>query len=220
MSRSERIWNLFANRYDEGERSIEPVHIMTMKHTKKYLGQDDVVLDLGCGTGTKAFEIAGDLKKVLGVDTSSKMVDVAESKMVGLGPSNVVFLNTDIFDERLEKGSFDLVLAFNVIHYLEDPTEIMRRINELLKPAGLFISSTECLGEEAKKGASRMISILMLRTMMVAHLVFVRFYRSSELDGLISRGNFQIVEAKRFDLRGRKFFFIAAKKKDEPTVSA
>lgn len=212
------IWNLFANKYDEGEKSIEPVHITTMEHTKKYLDPESVVLDLGCGTGTKAFEIADDVNKVLGVDISSKMIAMAERKAVRLGPSNVVFLNTDIFDKRLEKGSFDQVLAFNVIHYLEGPAKVMRRINELLKPDGLFISSTECMGEGAKKGASRIVSILMLRTLKIAHLVSVRFHRSSELDGLISRGSFQIVEAKRFDLRGRRFNFIAAKKKDEAAV--
>lgn len=214
MVKGEKIWDFLANSYDESEKNFQLVHIKAVENTKKYLNPDDIVLDYGCGTGTKSFEIAGDVKRVLGVDISSKMIELANRKAFDLKSQNVDFTQATIFDERLLKGSFDVILAFSILHYLEDTREVMQRINELLKPGGFFISSTECMGEEDKKKFSRFFSFSVLFAMKKTRLLATKFFKISELEDLMYNGNFQIVETEKLNLRDLRFYFIAAKTKE------
>ena len=208
--KSETIWNLLANNYDESEEPFRKIHVTNLNKTKKYLNKGDMVLDLGCGTGTQALEIAADVKEVHGIDISSKMIELAKRKAYGCKTSNVYFTRATIFDEKLLKGSFDVILAFNIMHYLEDIQEVMQMIKELLKPGGIFISSTECMGEEERK-FSRIISFFALFIMKKARVISTKFYKFSELEDLIYKGNFQIVETEKLKLRDLMFYFIVAK---------
>lgn len=208
---SEKIWNLMANNYDKSEEPFRKIHITNLKKTKKYLNKGDMVLDLGCGTGTQALEIAGDVEEVHGIDISSKMIEIAKRKVYDRKTLNVDFTQATIFDERLLKESFDVILAFNILHYLEDTQDVMQRINELLKPGGLFISSTECMGEEEKKKFSRFLSFSALFVMKKARIVSTKFFKFSELEDLINKGNFQIIETEKLKLRDLRYYFIVAK---------
>ena len=212
MTKSEKIWNLIATNYDESEKHFRDIHRENLKKTKKYLRPGDMVLDFGCGTGTQALGIAADVKEVYGIDTSSKMIEIAKIKANRNRTMNVVFSQSTIFDERLKKGSFDVVMAFNILHYLEDTTKFMQRINQLLKPGGLFISSTECMGEEDKKKFSRFLSFSVLWVMKKTQIISTKFFKISELEDLIYNANFKIVEAENLKLRDLQFYFIAAKK--------
>jgi hypothetical protein len=51
-----------------------------------------------------------------------------------------------IFDQRYETGSYDMILAFSILHLGEGTPEVIRRIYELLEPGGIFISAAACLG--------------------------------------------------------------------------
>lgn len=212
MVKSEKIWDFLASSYDEGEKNFEPVHLKTIEKTKKYLHLDDTVLDYGCGTGTKALELAGDVKEIHGIDISSKMIEIANKKVFKLKTPNVYFTQATIFDESHEKGSFDVILAFNILHYLKDIQEVLQRINELLKPGGFFISSTECMGEEEKMKFSRFLSFSVLFIMKKTRILPTKFFKISELEDLIYNGNFQIVETEKLNLRDLRFYFNVAKK--------
>ena len=74
-------------------------------------------------------------------------------------PANVSFAQATIFDDSLERESFDVVLAFAVLHLLEEAPEVLLRIDELLKPGGLLLSVTPCLGE---KGTLPVRSLMLL----------------------------------------------------------
>jgi len=138
------------------------------------------------------------------------MLDIARRKAVEGKFENVDFKEATIFDERLKKESFDVIMAFNILHYLEDTQEVMERINELLKPGGFFISSTECMGEEKK--LSRILTFSALFVLTKTGAVPVRYFKFSELENLITKGHFQILETEKMDLRALKFYFIVGKK--------
>ncbi len=203
---------MIASNYDESEEPFRDIHRKNLKKTKKYLNPADVVLDFGCGTGNQSLGVAGDVKEVHGIDISSKMIEIAKIKLDPEKNQNVQFTQTSIFDKKLKRGSFDVIMAFNILHYLENANEVMQRINELLKPGGYFISSTECMGEEEKKKFSRFLSLSALLVMKKARIVSSKFYKFSELEDLIFNGNFQIVEAEKLKLRELRYYFIAAKK--------
>ena len=197
MAKSEKIWNLIASNYDASEEPFREIHRENLKKTRKYLNPGDVVLDFGCGTGNQSLGVAGDVKEVHGIDISSKMIEIAKIKLDPDKNPNVRFTQTTIFGEGLKRGSFDVIMAFNILHYLEDTPEAIQRVNELLKPGGLFISSTECMGEENKKKLSRCFSLGMLYIMSKVRMISAKFYKFSELEDLIFNGNFQIVEAEK-----------------------
>ncbi len=148
MNKSENFWDNVSKTYDKDERRFEQTHIKVIEKTKKYLNASDIVLDYGCATGTKTFELASNVNKIQGIDISSKMIEIAKRKAVEHKIENVDFVQTTIFDEKYINESYDVILAFNILHAIKSNKQSIQRISELLKPGGLFISTTPCLKEK------------------------------------------------------------------------
>lgn len=211
MDKSERIWDKIADNYDKSEKRFEPIHKKTIENTKKYLSSSDIVLDYGCGTGTKALELADCVNKIQGIDISSKMIDIAKRKAVERKIENVDFAHAIIFDERYNRESFDVILAFSILHALEDQKLVLQRINELLKPGGLFISVTPCLKE--KMAIRNRLELSFFRLLIIIRVfpnILTRF-KIPDLEDLVTDGNFQIIETEKIFHR-MSSYFIAAKK--------
>jgi 23S rRNA (uracil1939-C5)-methyltransferase len=71
---------------------------------EKYLPGSDRILDYGSGTGTLSLIFAGRAKEIHGIDFASGMIEAARRKAAENGIDNVRFMQTTIFDTRLEKG--------------------------------------------------------------------------------------------------------------------
>jgi ubiquinone/menaquinone biosynthesis C-methylase UbiE len=91
LEKSEIFWDKIAGKYDKAEERFEPIHIKVVEHTKKYLSGSEIGLDYGCATGTKAFELAGNVKEIQGIDISSKMIEIAEKRLIGSNTKNINF---------------------------------------------------------------------------------------------------------------------------------
>ncbi|MGB3554067.1 MAG: class I SAM-dependent methyltransferase [Jannaschia sp.] len=116
MSTSETFWDRSASTYDKTEGRFERIHGRARESAKRHLKKSDIVLDYGCGTGTTACAISGSVRSVRAIDISTAMIDIARGKAAAGGVVNVEFGRADIFDEGFEPGSFDAVLAFNMLH--------------------------------------------------------------------------------------------------------
>jgi 2-polyprenyl-3-methyl-5-hydroxy-6-metoxy-1,4-benzoquinol methylase len=211
MDKAEKIWDKIAVNYDESEKRFEPIHIQTIKNTKKYLSANDIVLDYGCATGTKTFELASSVKEIQAIDISSRMIDIAKRKAIERKIENIDFTHAIITDERLKRESFDVILAFNILHSLVDKQQVIRRITELLKPGGLFISITPCLKE--KMAFKNRLELSFFRFLILIRIfpnILTRF-RFHELEDLIESGDLQIIE-KEIIFHRMSDYFIAAKK--------
>jgi 2-polyprenyl-3-methyl-5-hydroxy-6-metoxy-1,4-benzoquinol methylase len=154
----EKFWNLIAKRYAASPIADRQAYETKIAKIKSYLSPEQVVLDIGCGTGTQCADLAGYVKQMTGIDIASKLLAIAQQRMAERKLANVDFLQTSLFDERLQPGSFDVVLAFFVLHLVDDLGAVLQRIHALLKPGGLFISETACLGEK-NKIAGRLIRL-------------------------------------------------------------
>ena len=98
-----------------------------------------IMLDLGCGTGRHATEFQKLGYKVVGVDISERMIDIAVYNRPKEGPK---FFVGDIREIRLDM-SFDVALAlFHVMSYQvsnEDLRKTLETVHYHLKDGGLFI---------------------------------------------------------------------------------
>ncbi len=211
MSKSKKFWDQSASNYDNTEEKFEFIHSRSRKNTKRYLKDTDIVLDYGCGTGTTACEISGLVKSVRAIDISTGMIEIAKGKAATGGVVNVDFEQADIFDEEFENGSFDMVLAFNMLHTVPDPESVVQRTVELLKPGGLFISVTPCLG--GKKSAFVSLQILLVRALLKLGVIPVpiRQLKSANLDDLMDDEGLQVIETEEI-FKGASSYFMVAKK--------
>lgn len=148
-SRAEKFWDRLARTW--GRPSLEPGQTDTkpLAKTRPYLRAMDTVLDYGCAMGSVDLRLADSVRAVHGIDISSGMIAGAKEAAVSRGVANVTFAKATIFDEGLERESFDVVLAFAIFHLLDDAPAVLQRIRELLKPGGLLVSVTPCLEEKA-----------------------------------------------------------------------
>jgi ubiquinone biosynthesis O-methyltransferase len=205
MEKTDKFWDRMAKQFDKRAKHFEPPPV---GKTKKHLNANDIVLDYGCATGTVAIEIARNVRKVSGIDISSKMIDAAKRKANESKIENIDFAQSSIFHERNKTESFNAILAFNILHFLEDKKRIVQRINELLKPGGVFISATVCMGE---KTFLNTIQFLLFFPLIKLEIIpYMNFLKISELKDLITNGNFQIIEIER--MKNPSYYFIVAKK--------
>jgi 2-polyprenyl-3-methyl-5-hydroxy-6-metoxy-1,4-benzoquinol methylase len=207
MNRSEKFWDRLAGNFDRTGENTDSALLRSVENARKYLTAEDIVLDYGCATGAVAFEIAHMVKNVQGIDISSKMIVIARSKAFERKTENVAFVQSTIFDDRFSSASFDVILAFNILHLLEDASRAIQRVNELLKPGGLMISSTGCLGE--KKSIVNALTVFLTK---IIGLLYVRSFKISELRESIEMGNFTIIETEILK-RSPTICFMVAKKK-------
>ncbi|MFX0070031.1 MAG: class I SAM-dependent methyltransferase [Candidatus Hermodarchaeota archaeon] len=213
-NKSEKFWDKISKNYDRDLKRFEPIHIKVIKNTKKYLNASDIVLDYGCAKGTKTFELASNVKKIYGIDISFKMIEGAKKRAKERNVENADFAHTTIFDERCKRESFDVILAFSILHGLEDCQQAMQRIIELLKPGGLFISITPCLKEKMKYSTKFEFYLFLLLSKLKL-VPYIKRFRTSELEDLIANGTLQIVEIENIFHKLSSCYIVAKKIKEE-----
>ncbi len=208
----EKFWNLISSKYAASPIPDRPAYETKIQKIKTWLTPEKVVLDIGCGTGTQCGDIADNVKQVTGIDISRKLLAIAKQRKAqqieaGRKLDNVEFLQTSLFDERFQPGSFDVVMAFYVLHFFEDIDAVFKRIHELLKPDGVFISETACLGDKNKIMGS------LLRFMGHLGLIpKINLLTTRQLEQALEKSGFRIVDKTRFSNSLDSEFTLIAKK--------
>lgn len=200
MDRAEKFWDSSANGYDKEEMKDAAVRGKILEKIKAHLKKQDHVLDYGCATGIIANEIAADVHTVYGIDTSSKMIQIAQNKAREQPAPNVTYARSTIFDEQ---GTFDVILGIYMLHLLEDISPVLRKIHELLKPGGLFISVTPCLGKKSLAGIS------LLLAGKAGLIPPVKLFSLAELEHRITSAGFKIGESECLQEKGQQYFIVA-----------
>ncbi len=214
MDKSERFWDRASKNYDSTEERFEEIHSRVREKTKVHLSAGDVVLDYGCGTGTKACELAGFVREVLGIDISADMIELAKAKSATHALKNVRFMQSTIFDETLKEASFDVVMAFNMLHTVPSPESVVEKIHEVLKPGGLFISVTPCMAEKKSILVSLQISVFRLLSKTGLVPISFEFYGTADVDDLVGSKGFQTIESESI-FAGATSHFVVVKKTGE-----
>jgi SAM-dependent methyltransferase len=176
-----RFWDRISRKYARDAIADQGGYERTLDRTRALLKPDDRVLELGCGTGTTALRLAGDVRSYLATDLSAGMIEIAREKQ---SVSAV--------------GRFNAVLGFNYLHMVRDVPGTLRRIHTLLAPGGLFISKTPCLGD-----MNPLLSLVLLPAMRaIGKAPYVSVFRQAELCRLVSSAGFDLIATENHASRG------------------
>ena len=147
MAEATRFWDRHAAGYARRPVPDEAVYQRKLAITRRYLTPGSRVLEVGCGTGSTAIAHAPFAGEIVATDISAGMLDIARGKAKEAKAGNVEFRQAAV--EQLDESpeSFDVIMAHSLLHLLADKDTALRMFRHLLKPGGVLVSSTMCLGD-------------------------------------------------------------------------
>lgn len=96
----------------------------------------DRALDIGCGTGQSTLDVAATATAVLGVDLSTRMLDLAQKRAAAGGALNVEFIQADAQVHPFEPAAFDLAYSRYGALFFNDRAAAFANIAAALRPGG------------------------------------------------------------------------------------
>lgn len=135
------IWDVLSPLYDFFETVYNGKCFKGIaEEIKKYVNKDDVVLECACGTGLLTLPMAQICKEIVATDYSDGMLRQTQKKVSGY--NNVRIQKASILEIPFEDHKFDVVVAANVIHLLDDPGKALAEMKRVCKPGGKLIIPT------------------------------------------------------------------------------
>lgn len=147
MKKDMKLWDRFAKGYYKRPIADPGAYEHKLKKTREYLNPAMDALELGCGTGGTAILHSRYLKTILATDISPYMIEIAKSRPEFRTVNNVTFKVGALEELNINSKSMDVVFALSLLHLLREPQEAVDKIYEVLKPGGIFISSTTCIND-------------------------------------------------------------------------
>jgi SAM-dependent methyltransferase len=140
-----RYWNKVAGpRWVAGQgfRERRNQESLTLLLACLRLTGGESVLEIGCGTGAVTLPLAqavGNQGRVVAVDISEPMLDVARQRLGESGMHNVTLLLGDAQVMPLEGSAFDVATSRMGVMFFADPVAAFRNIGRALKPGGRLV---------------------------------------------------------------------------------
>ncbi|MBT8409177.1 MAG: class I SAM-dependent methyltransferase [Alphaproteobacteria bacterium] len=218
MQNVAKFWDGIAEGYAKSPIADMEAYTYTLERTKSHLAATDRVLELGSGTGSTALLLAPGVAHITASDISGEMIRIGQEKARDQGGDNIDFVRGDLMGDPLGEGPYDAILAFNVLHLIEDQPEALERIRSLLKPGGLFISKTICRPDRGSGfGRQNLKFWLMMRLALPLMQLFgkapyVRVGRIAELDHLVTGSGFKIIETGNHPASPPSRYIVARKR--------
>lgn len=147
MTTNTTFWDWIADRYSKQAVGDEASYRKKLSLSQQYFDTESRVLEFGCGTGSTALHHAPAAGHIHATDISSKMLAIAKAKAKDAALTNISFEQTNLPELNSPNDSWDAVLAMSILHLVDDKDAEIKRVYELLKPGGAFISSTICIGD-------------------------------------------------------------------------
>lgn len=137
------FWNTFAGIYDLSQMVFNrSVNEQMCKALENEIPKGAIVLDCAAGTGMLSMTAAKNAKKVLCTDLSKQMLIQSMKKARRNGVHNIAFAKRNITALKDPDNSFDVVIAGNVMHLLDDPAKAFSELVRVTKKGGKIILPT------------------------------------------------------------------------------
>jgi SAM-dependent methyltransferase len=213
-----RFWNRLARRYAADPIADLPGYEKSLARTAAHLDSGCSVLEIGCGTGSTALRLAPGCAAYRATDLSTEMIAIAREKLASQPVAGLEFAVGDADGPpATPSAAFDRVLAFNVLHLVQDLDSAVAGCAAALRPGGLLISKTPCLREMnwLIPNLALPIARLIGRAPPVCSLA------QADLEAAMQRQGLCVIAVERHASRGRDFRpFIVARKPGRPHVPA
>jgi len=145
MKPSTTFCDSIATRYARKHVADETAYARKPAISRDSCAPDSEILESSCGSGSVALAHAPYMKRVHALDFSSNMIAIANAKRTAAEITNEDFECgcIDAFEPAPQR--YDIVLALNVLHLLDDWRTVIGRVHKLLPPGGVLITSTACI---------------------------------------------------------------------------
>ncbi|MGR3711543.1 MAG: class I SAM-dependent methyltransferase [Shimia sp.] len=209
MQAAAKFWDGAAQKYAKSPISDMQAYEYTLGRTRSYLKKTDVVMELGCGTVSTAIQLSDAVAEMVATDVSAGMLEVGRERVNEADAKNIRLVQAT--PESAPEGPFDVVLAHNLIHLLEDGDSAVAEVAKRVKSGGLFISKTPCLSENMKSFKFRLLKTAVPLMQFFGKAPFVRFFSITELERSITDAGFRIIESGNFPADPPSRYLVARK---------
>ncbi len=203
MDRSIRFWDRIAERYSNRPIADEAAYQKKLQVTREYFRPDMEVLEFGCGTGSTAIIHAPYVKHIQAIDISSKMIEIAQGKAEARNVENVTFAQSTIDEFSVDDQTLDAVLGLSILHLLENRDDVIAKVYKMLKPCGVFVTSTMCLGDTMK-----FFKVVAPVGKFLGLMPLVKVFTARELEASLTDAGFEI-DYKWQPGKGKAVFVVA-----------
>ena len=198
-----KFWDKIAERYSKQPIADEAAYQKKLQVTREYFRPDMEVLEFGCGTGSTAIIHAPYIKHIHAIDISSKMIEIAQGKADAKNVENVTFAQSTIDEFSVDDQTLDAVLGLSILHLLENRDDVIAKVYKMLKPGGVFVTSTMCIGDTMK-------FFKVIAPVGKFFGLIVKVFTAKELEASLTDAGFEI--DYQWQLGKGKAVFIVAKK--------
>jgi ubiquinone/menaquinone biosynthesis C-methylase UbiE len=133
-SQAEEMYDNEAEKMDTPNREKVFVKAYRKVYNKLKIVDDDIVLDVGCGTGKMALAIGNCVKKYIGIDLSQKVLNIATKNKL----NNQIFLKKDMQNTGFNNGYFTKIIALTSIDQVFGRKKALLECNRILNDKGLM----------------------------------------------------------------------------------
>jgi ubiquinone/menaquinone biosynthesis C-methylase UbiE len=190
-----KFWDRIAGMYD----------VMMKAHYRRItpgivnrIGESDRVLEVAAGTGLITYEVARIAREAIGIDISEEMVKEAEGKKKNTNLDNISFRVEDAYNLTFDDNSFDLVIACNVMHIVQNPDAILQEIRRVLRKNGRVITVTYCYKEKTTFIA-RFFLLLMISMHKLGLIPYLHQFTIGNFEGLMVNTGFQVMTSEAIE---------------------
>ena len=205
MDSSFRFWDKIAERYSRRPIPDQAAYQKKLQVTRGYLQSDMEVLEFGCGTGSTAITHAPYVKHIHAIDISPKMIEIAQGKADAKTVTNVTFERSSISEFSVPDRTLDAVLGLSILHLLENKEDVISKVHRMLKPGGIFVTSTPCLGDTMK-----FLRVVAPIGQFFGLMPLVKVFTTEELEDALANGDFEI-DCQWQPGKGKAAFIVAKK---------
>lgn len=181
------FWDKIAPKYAKDPISDLKSYNVTLDRIKAILQPHHRVLEIGCGTGSTALQLADGVDRYIGTDVSGGMIAIAQDKLSASTPDHLRFATHAA--EDMPAAPHDVILALNLLHLVPNMEEVLDRAYEALPSGGVLITKTPLL-----KDGMWFLRPMVKLMKAIGKAPFVSFFTGAELKTQMGEAGFEIIE--------------------------
>ena len=200
---NQKLFNSLANDWWDKDGPMKTLHDLNpvrLKYLEKKVElKNAIVADIGCGGGILSESVAKAGASVVGIDTSTELVQIARHH-AALENLEIRYESNSVSDlARKESGKYDVVLCMELVEHVDDIYELLSGCAKLLKREGIL-----CVSTLNRSVWSYLFGVLaaedLLKIVPKGTHDYNKFIKPSEMREMLENNNFSIS-----DIQGLKF---------------